>query len=258
MMMRALGLVLVVLLTAPTVAGAQDADWASARELRTRTELQDLLTRLEEAAASSSNSEELRARAKYEAALVRNRLKEGDFLVGDRILLQVRDEETLSDTFAVRDGRELDLPEIGRVSLAGVLRAELQPYLTEYLGRYLRDPEVRARALLRVAVVGSVSEPGFYLLPSEALITDALMLAGGPTGDAKITSIRIERGDDRIWGGDPLQEAISEGRTLDQLNLQAGDRILVPRSGGGVWGTVRNVSLLAGLLLTATLIAARR
>jgi protein involved in polysaccharide export with SLBB domain len=99
-----------------------------------------------------------------------------------------------------------------------------------------------------------VGAPGFYLLSSDELLTDALMRAGGPTGDAKVTSIRIERGDRKIWEGDPLQQAIAEGRTLDQLNLQAGDRIVVPQSGGNAWDLVRNIGLLTGIGLSVVFI----
>jgi hypothetical protein len=229
--------------TPPQVA----INWDARRELQSRAQLEELLQRLEQASSSPGYSNDLRMRAKYEAGLVRTRLAEGDFQVGDRIFLQVQGEEALSDTFAIDDSKALDLPEVGKVSLRGVLRAELEPHLTTELSRFLVDPAVRARSLVRVAVVGSVGAPGFYLLPSEALLTDALMMAGGPTGSANVTEIRIERGEQMIWEGDPLQQAIIEGRTLDQLNLRAGDRIFVPGGSGGGLGWLRTVSVLVAI-----------
>jgi hypothetical protein len=65
-------------------------------------------------------------------------------------------------------------------------------------------------------------------MPTERLVTDALMVAGGPSGNADLKEIKIERGDRPIWRGQPLQDAITEGRTLDQLSVRAGDRIVVP------------------------------
>jgi hypothetical protein len=59
------------------------------------------------------------------------------------------------------------------------------------------------------------------------------MQAGGPTSGAKLLETRIERGKETLWGGEQLQEAIAQGRTLDALNVQAGDRIEVPEKGGG-------------------------
>jgi polysaccharide export outer membrane protein len=128
----------------------------------------------------------------------------------------------------------LSLPLIGDVSLSGLLRAELETELAEYIGRFVRDPRVRARSLIPVTITGAVGQPGFYTLPSELLLNDALMAAGGPTPTAEITRIRIERGDDEIWDEEALREAITAGRTLDQLSMRAGDVVFVPDSGPGM------------------------
>jgi hypothetical protein len=34
-----------------------------------------------------------------------------------------------------------------------------------------------------------------------------------------------------IWGGEGLQQAIIQGRTLDQLSIRAGDHVVVPEKG---------------------------
>ena len=138
-----------LLLGAPVATAAQQPDWDPGRVLVTREDLQNLLQRLEQAAASPTYSQPVRDRARADAALLRTRLTEGDFQVGDRIMLVVEGEQALSDTFAVRDGRVLRLPTIGDVSLAGVLRSELEPHLLATMAKYLRDPVVRARSLIR-------------------------------------------------------------------------------------------------------------
>jgi hypothetical protein len=80
------------------------------------------------------------------------------------------------------------------------------------------------------------------------------MAAGGPAGNANIDAIRVERGDLRVWEGDRLQQAMIEGRTLDQLNVHAGDRIFIPQGGGGglvgVQSALRMVTLLLSIPLT--------
>lgn len=205
---------------------ARDSDFA--RLQMSRDELKELLARFESASRTSSGDKELSERARYEAALIRVRLEEGDFQVGDRIDLSVQGEPTLSTPFTVAAGNVLRLPTIGDVPLRGVLRSELEPYLATEIGRYLKEPVVHAQALIRVSVLGAVATPGYYVIPADALLTDALMSAGGPSSAAKFSGIRVERGKERIWQGDPLQQAITEGRTLDQLSLRAGDRIVVP------------------------------
>jgi len=138
------------------------------------------------------------------------------------------------------------------VSLAGLLRAELEAKLTEYVGRFVRDPRVRARSLIPVTITGAVGAPGFYTLPSELRLTDALMRAGGTSPAAEITEISIERGDEQIWDAESLQLAITEGRTLDQLSMRAGDLVFVPERSPGFGGPESFVRTI-GILLTIPL-----
>ncbi len=225
----------------------------------TRLDLRAEFDRLMLFATSPAYSEILRERTRQEAELIQARLTLGDFRVGDRILLSVDNQPALSDTFLVDQGPVVTLATIGDVPLRGVLRSELRTYLTQYLGRFLRDPIVRARGLLRISIMGAVGRPGFYTFPGEMNLTDVIMAAGGPAGNANIDAIRVERGDSRVWEADRLQRAIIEGRTLDQLNLRAGDRILIPEGGGGLGraqGTLRAFTLL--LSIPATIFALTR
>jgi protein involved in polysaccharide export with SLBB domain len=150
------------------------------------------------------------------------------FQAGDRILLLVEGDSALSDTFTVVAGPALRLPEIGEISLAGVHRSDLQAHLTRELGRYLKDPVVQARALIRVSVLGQVTHPGYYAVPIDLVLADALMLAGGATQTARVDRVSILRGNSALWSGDKLQGEIARGATLEELGVRAGDRIQVP------------------------------
>src|SRR6058998_3715231 len=127
------------------------------------------------------------------------------FQVGDRILLHVEGDSALSDTFTVVAGPALRLPIIGEIALAGVRRTDLEAHLTRELGRYIKDPVVQARALIRVSVVGEVTRPGYYAVPSDLVLADALMVAGGATKDARVDRLRILRGNASLWSGNALQ-----------------------------------------------------
>jgi protein involved in polysaccharide export with SLBB domain len=150
------------------------------------------------------------------------------FQAGDRILLRVEGDSALSDTFTVVAGPALRLPNIGEVTLAGVRRGDIEAHLTRELGRYLKDPVVQAHALVRVSVVGEVTHPGFYAVPVDLVLPDALMLAGGATQVARVDRLQILRGNASLWSVSDLQSAIARGATLDQLGVRAGDRIQVP------------------------------
>ena len=204
----------------------------------TRVQLEARAQRLEQAANPA---------AAQEAAVIHQRLADGDFKVGDRILLMVEGEPTLSDTFTVGLGSTLTLPAIGQVSLASVLRSELQDYLTRRLGQNLRDPVLRARAYVRLSIDGAVARPGFYAVPADALLSDALMAAGGPTAEARLGTLRIERAGRPIWEGKALQQAIAAGKTIDDAGLIAGDQYVIARHGRTTPGDVLR---FGGFLMT--------
>ncbi len=153
-----------------------------------------------------------------------------DFRPGDRILLRVEGEQQLTDTFTVHEGPALELPAIGRVSLAGVSHDELEPYLKQQLARYLKSPVVRARALLRVGIIGELTRPGYYNVPSDVLASDLLNIAGGPTKDSKTDNSKIERAGSTVVKSDSLRKAFASGLTVSQLGLHSGDNLFVPRA----------------------------
>jgi protein involved in polysaccharide export with SLBB domain len=242
-------LLLAVLVLAPSAGAAQDT-WDPTRVYASRTGLDSLARRFELAAESPAYSEVLRAEARDEAGTLRARLRDGDFQVGDRIALVVEREQALTDSFTVETGPSIQLPTVGRVSLAGVLRAEVEEHLVRELSQYIRDPVVRARTMIRISVTGAVGQPGFYAVPSQLLVTDVLAQAGQITGEADVGKIRIERAGRTIWDNEALGPEIIEGRTLDQLGVRAGDRIFVgtqPRGLGSFESGTRTLLLLITL-----------
>jgi polysaccharide biosynthesis/export protein len=153
----------------------------------------------------------------------------GDFQVGDQIDLQVEGDSSLSRTFTVGPGPALPLPVIGAIPLAGVRRSEVEAYLTRQLSRYLKAPVVHAKALVHLSIIGEVEHPGFYSVPVDMVLGEAVMRAGGPTRDAKVAAMRIERDGRSILRGDSLQLALGHALTVAQVGLHDGDRLIVPR-----------------------------
>jgi protein involved in polysaccharide export with SLBB domain len=209
--------------------------------------LERLLEEYQEALASPAYSESVKRSIRTDAEAIRGRLTNGDFRVGDRIALYVQGEPNLPDTVQVEPGPMIVLPLFGEIPLDGVLRAEISEHLTQAFSRYIRDPVVRASGLMRLSVQGAVGQPGFFTMPAEMLLGEALMVAGGPSSDADMDNLRIRRGTRLVLEGEALQEAVRQGLTLDQLNLQAGDEIVVPEAvpGGSL---LRNLGLIAGVV----------
>ena len=241
-----------------SASAAQQLDDVTSRPRASRSALDSLAQRYEAIANGADSSKDARAQAQRLAAAVRARLITGDFQGGDRIVIVVEGaesagaiEQQLSDTFTVGPEQEITLPAVGVVSLRGVLRSELSDYITRQIGRIIRDPVVHARALIRVSIVGQVVRPGYYAVPFDGLVSEALMVAGGPGPLAKVDELHIERAGQPLLGGTALQRAISQGRTLDELNLRGGDQFVVPGGkGSSTHEIVRTVSILLTIPLT--------
>jgi len=242
-------------LSACTVQEPRDA---TSEPRATRSALDSLAQRYEAIANAEDSTTAVRANARLQAAAIHARLTTGDFQGGDRIAIVVEGaespgaiEQQLSDTFVVGPQQEITLPAIGLVSLRGVLRSELTEHITQHIGRIIHDPVVHVRALIRVSIVGQVARPGYYAVPFDGLVSEALMVAGGPGPLAKVDELHITRGGQTLLGGATLQRAISQGRTLDELNLRGGDQFVVPGGkGSNVYEVVRTVSLLLTIPLT--------
>lgn len=242
---KALGLFLLALfLGAPGLRGQLTQDFTEGGSMMSRADLTKLLNEYELALQSSAYSSRMKGEIQAAAARVRDRLTHGDFQAGDRVAISVQGQTTLPDTVPVETGPKITLPVFGEIPLEGVLRSEITDYLTKALGKMIKDPVVRAQALMRLSVQGAVGKPGFYVVPSDILVTDALMLAGGPGSNAELKDLRIERGTREIYGGQELQSALIAGRTLDQLSLQAGDQIVLPVKKAGIWGAVGRYAII--------------
>ncbi len=221
-----------VVLAAASVARAaaaqQGGPWDYRDRSLSRQQLTQMLARYQAAMQSPAYSPELRTEAQRGADSINARLRDGDIRAGDRLRLRVEGQSQLSDTFAVSTGPALLLPVVGRVNLQGVLRDELEERIARSVVTVYRDATVHVELLTRVVVLGGVARPGFYSLPREALIDDAVTAAGGLTPDGRLSLAYIERGREQLWPPDSLQTAMRARRTIGDLGVQAGDRIVVP------------------------------
>lgn len=232
---RWIGVLVMLLIGFASLRAQQPSSPDTRRAEATRQELQALLDQT----GSKLSAEERRT--------VQDRLTNGDFMPGDKIKLSVLEEPTLSDTFSVKAGRVISLPNIGDVSLQGVLRSELEAYLTQKVAQYIRDPQVHANGLVRLAVLGAVARPGFYLMPASTVASDVLMVAGGPGGNADIGKTIVRRNALPVVDRDQMRQAFADGTTIDQLNLHSGDELVVGDKSSGIKGVLQTAGLISGI-----------
>lgn len=224
-------------------AGAQVAATDSVRAQATRPELEAQAVQLEQRAQAATDNA-TRTRLMNQAAAIRERLRNGDFEVGDRIAIVVSGDSAMSDTAVVRTGQVIQLRNLPDIPLKGVLHSELQSYLTTQLAKYLRNPAVQVTPLVQVAIVGAVAKPGFYSMPADVTLSDAIMTAGGPTQTAELDKTVIKRDDKDRFSNKVVQRALTSGLTLDQLGVRAGDQIVVAEKGKTDWVDVLRVGAI--------------
>jgi protein involved in polysaccharide export with SLBB domain len=233
--LKAAPLALIIALAGASQAMAQQSDEQTVnRAMATRDQLEGVASR---DAGNASN-------------VARARLAAGDFRPGDRIWVMVQGDTALSDTFAVwQDGAlHLPSPAVGTLPLQGVLRSEIQQKVQTFVARFVRNPVVLARPLIRLSFQGDFARAGFYAVPADAPIADAFMAAGGTTTTANMNKVKIERGGREFLNTRAVQSAMSEGRTVDDLGLRDGDQLIVPKNGtGSTMAIVRGAAIITSL-----------
>jgi protein involved in polysaccharide export with SLBB domain len=245
-----------LLLPAGSAAG-QAPPTLDRRPQATRAQLDSTLAEIDKIIASPAYSDELKRQKQMEAAVIRERLLEGDFQVGDQlnislsVPIQPNGQPLNNVVFTVGPNQMLQLPDIPEIPLRGVLRSEIKDYLTERLQRLFKDQTVQVVPTIRLTILGGIPQPGFYQLPADMPLPDAIMKAGGPTQNSELEHTVIKRGQEELWGEEEVAAAITAGTTLDQLNLRAGDELVVGQKSNTNWfQTIRTYALIPGLILS--------
>ncbi len=188
-----------------------------------------------------------------ELAALTERLQTGDFHVGDRFLFALRQDSVRVDSVTVRDSLNIRILNLPEVSLKGVLRSELDDKLSAHVARFLRGATVTTSLYTRVSVLGAVGRPGVYYVPPDQVISDVVMLAGGPAPEANLGELEIRRGGVTILSRKDSKRAIKDGRTLEQLDLQSGDEVTIPSKKKVNWQVLTQLLLIASTLTFAVI-----
>jgi hypothetical protein len=193
--------------------------------LATRPELEKAAARAEAAATTENPAQ--RAKDAIIAAAIRQRLREGDLQVGDRVIVTMVSDAIHHDTVVVRSDRTLELPGTILIPVAGVLRSELQQRVSSEVLKYVKAQQIEVTPLMRVGVLGAVARPGYFAFASDIPLTDAIMGAGGPSVIADVGRTTVRRQNHEFRSAGETSAAITSGLTLDQFGLSPGDVLLV-------------------------------
>jgi protein involved in polysaccharide export with SLBB domain len=141
-----------------------------------------------------------------------------------------------------RDGK-ITMPNVGPMFVAGMTFEEMSKYLITQTAQIVGtniDVSMGALKTISIFVLGDVARPGAYTIGSFATITDALLIAGGPSGIGSMRRIEVRRKDKLLTTFD-LYDLLLKGDKSKDVILQAGDVIFIPVTGPlvGVAGNVK-------------------
>jgi protein involved in polysaccharide export with SLBB domain len=212
----------------PSSAGCQMLGHLS--PLSSRDELTAAASEAETRASTGDPS--YRSESALIAAAYRQRLRDGDLQVGDRVIVSYTSDVVHSDTVVVRGDRVLELAGPIVIPVGGLLRSELKARVSAELLKYVKAERIEVIPLMRVGVLGAVTRPGYFAFRSDMPLSDAIMGAGGLTPIAAVEQSIIRRQNGVLRSASETNKAIAGGLTLDQFGLAAGDEIVVGQHNG--------------------------
>lgn len=157
--------------------------------------------------------------------------------IADELRVEVWKMPDLTDDVVVRPDGTITLPLIGEMRATGKTPSRLRDEIREKLKAYVKDEsqpitvEIRNINSYRFVVAGQVARPGPLAAKYFVTVSEAIIMAGGPTRFAEPERALILRADGsgKIRRIPVDAKALAEGKKLDQdLAVVPGDTILVP------------------------------
>jgi len=150
------------------------------------------------------------------------------------------------DLVVDRDGK-IVLPQIGPIFVAGMTFEEMSKKIISQAHQIVGasvDISMGSLKTIPVFVLGDVRRPGAYTVGSLATVTDALLVAGGPTDIGSMRRIQVRR-KGRIAGSFDLYDLFLKGDRSGDMTLHRDDVVFVPVVGPivGVAGNVRRPAI---------------
>lgn len=145
-----------------------------------------------------------------------------------------------------RDGK-ITIPEIGPVQVAGMTFDQMSKHLISKTGQIVGtniDIAMGSTRTIPIFVLGDVRRPGTYTIGALATITDALMIARGPSAIGSMRRVELRRKNNIVIQFD-LYDLFLKGDKSRDIVLQAGDVVFVPVTGPlvGIAGNVKRPAI---------------
>ncbi|WP_208110508.1 polysaccharide biosynthesis/export family protein [Algoriphagus boseongensis] len=157
---------------------------------------------------------------------------------GDQLLIDVYGASQQSFDLTVTPEGRILVPNLGPIQLGGstieAASARIKTSLSRiYSGLLGSNPNTFLQVRLgnirsiKVSMVGELTKPGTYTLPSFATVFNGLYAAGGPNENGAFRNIQVYR-DSRLVATVDIYEFLSKGEQASNITLQDNDVVIVP------------------------------
>ncbi|MFC5624657.1 SLBB domain-containing protein [Algoriphagus winogradskyi] len=160
---------------------------------------------------------------------------------GDQLLLDVYGASQQSYDLNVNPEGRVFVPNVGPIQVGGSTIEAAIGRIKTALGRIysglngsnpntfiqLRLGNIRS---IKVSMVGELTKPGTYTLPSFATVFNGLYAAGGPNENGAFRNVQVYR-DSRLVATVDIYEFLSKGVQSSNITLQDNDVVIVPPVG---------------------------
>jgi len=173
---------------------------------------------------------------------------------GDQVEIVVFGQPDLTTMATIRPDGMIALPLVRQVKAAGKTAGQLETELTLLYKKYLKSPSVSVSvkqfSMNHIYIMGEVAKPGRYDLTDNMTVLDALTLAGGSTNMANLDGTHISRTENGKSAAIPVKvKQLIQGTDAKQnLKLQTGDLIYVPRRGLNLMDILNNIGILRNVV----------
>ena len=156
---------------------------------------------------------------------------------GDEIVIDIWGDVISNITTKISPEGSVNIPNLGPVYISGQTVAQAEKSLKSYLSKIysgLSQPEPTTYAKLALGktktvtinIVGDVSQPGTYTLPSLSTIASAMYLAGGPSRLGTVRNIQLFR-NNKLKSTLDAYDFILKGKFDSNIRLEDNDVIIV-------------------------------
>lgn len=150
------------------------------------------------------------------------------FIAGDAVEISTYPDTTsfLNGIFAITDEGFIEFPIGDVINVTTMTKDQLSQHIRSNYQNYMRSPNLIIKPLMRIAIIGGFTTPGFYYATYDMSLWQLIQTAGGLNNEDAITEINWERNGERVI--DDVIPYLENGVSLKNMGFKSGDMVWAP------------------------------